>query len=83
MKYSPFQELYNRDSEMPKEIKHKLPSIVNFDLDEILDTGISDAAWISSKAIREEMYRQEVEKWMRKMSNVVITTVTSLQHQMI
>ena len=61
MKYSPFHELYNRDSGMPKEIKHKLTSIVNLDPDEIVDNGIFDAAWICCKAIREEMYRQEGE----------------------
>ena len=61
MKYSSFQELYNRDSEMSKEIKHKLTSIVSLGPDETLDNGIFDAAWIFSKAIREEMYRQEGE----------------------
>ena len=46
---------------MLKGIKHRLPSEVNLDPNEIFDNGIFDAAWISSEAIGKEMYRQEVE----------------------
>ena len=85
MKYSPFQQLYNRDLVLPKDIKHQLLSIANLDSDEIFYNVIFDVAWASSEAIKKEMYRQEGEniKGLRKISNVVIATVISPQHQMV
>ena len=80
MKYLPFQQLYNQGWLQPKDIKHKLPSIVNLDPDEISDKDIFGAAWISFKVIRKEMSRQER---LRKISNVVTTTVIFLQHQVV
>ena len=81
MIYSPFQQLCNRDLVLPKNIRHKFPSIVGLGPDEAFDNDIFGAAWVSCKVIREKMYRQEGEniKELRKNSNVAVTTVTSLQ----
>ena len=61
MIYFPFQQLYNRDLVLPKNIKHKLPSIVSLGPDENFDKDIFGTAWVSSKVVREEMYGQEDE----------------------
>ena len=60
-KHSPFELLYNQETVLPIDVKYKLSSIENSDLENPFDQDIFDTVFASSNVIGEDVHRQAGE----------------------
>ena len=58
-KYYSFNLLYNRETVLPTDVKYKLSSMENSDLDKLFGKDIFDAVLASSNVIRKDVHRAQ------------------------